>query len=442
MADDVVCAILGGGRGTRLFPLTKERCKPAVPLFGKYRLIDIPISNCLNSGYGRIFVVTQFNTASLHRHISRSYVFDALSERFVEILAADQTLDRGDWYQGTADAVRHNLRHLGLSQCSHVLILSGDHLYRMNYRDMIRHHEETAAAITIAAKAVPADQAGALGLLRAGPDDRVVAFAEKPKDPALLAEFELPRPAGKDPTTGCPLTHLASMGVYVFDTDVLRALLEDTDLEDFGSELIPHAISRHHVSAFQFSGYWEDIGTIPTFYRANLEMTDPLPRLNLYDEQWPLYTRPQYLPPAKVARCRIERSVVGDGSIIEGAEVCHSIVGIRSVIGEGCEIRDAVLMGLDFYAQPEAVIADGGGDGGGACPGSGAIAGAPSLGLGPGCRISGAIVDKNARIGEATVVQGRPGCGKDLDADLYHVRDGIVVVPRGAVLPPNTEILV
>lgn len=422
MADNVVCAILGGGRGTRLFPLTKERCKPAVPLFGKYRLIDVPISNCLNSGYGRIFVLTQFNTASLHRHISRTYVFDALSERFVEILAAEQTLERGDWYQGTADAIRQNLRHLRLDEASYVLVLSGDHLYRMDYREIVRHHQQAGAAVTVAAKLVPASQVSSLGVLRTDDRDLVVAFAEKPRDPAVIGEFALPHPAGLCPRTGEPLTHLASMGVYVFDAQVLRDLLEQTDFEDFGSELIPYAISCCRVAAFRFSGYWEDIGTVPAFYRANLSMTDPLPQMNLYDESWPLYTRPRYLPPAKIASARIERSLVADGCVIEGGEIYHSVVGLRSVIAEGCQIRDSVLMGHDFYARPEDNL--------------------PPLGVGPGCTIIGAIVDKNTRLGEATVIEGRPGCGLDFDEALYHVRDGIVVVPRGVVLPPGTRIVI
>ncbi|MCX7599238.1 MAG: glucose-1-phosphate adenylyltransferase [Armatimonadetes bacterium] len=422
MPENVVCAILGGGRGTRLFPLTKERCKPAVPLFGKYRLIDVPVSNCLNSGYGRIFVLTQFNTASLHRHISRTYSFDALSERFVEILAAEQTLERGDWYQGTADAIRQNLRHLRLDEVDYVLVLSGDHLYRMDYREMVRHHQEAGACITIAAKPVTSSEVSSLGILRADVEDVVVAFAEKPKDQQTVDAFALPRPAGICPVTGEPLTHLASMGVYVFSAGVLKELLQQTDFEDFGSELIPYAISRCRVAAFRFSGYWEDIGTISTFYRANLEMTDPLPRMNLYDENWPLYTRPRYLPPAKIASAHVERSLVADGSIVEKSEVFHSIVGLRSVISEGCRISDSVLMGHDFYDGPRG--------------------GLPPLGIGPGCQISGAIVDKNTRLGESTVIRGRPGCGLDLDEALYHVRDGIVVVPRGVVLPPGTHIVV
>lgn len=422
MPDNVVCAILGGGRGTRLFPLTKERCKPAVPLFGKYRLIDVPISNCLNSGYGRIFVLTQFNTASLHRHISRTYAFDALSERFVEILAAEQTLERGDWYQGTADAIRQNLRHLHLDQVSCVLVLSGDHLYRMDYREMVRHHQQAGAAITIAAKPVGRSQASSLGILQADREDIVVAFVEKPRDEKTIDEFALPEPAGTCPVTGEPLTHLASMGVYVFDPKMLRSLLAETDFGDFGSEVIPYAISCCRVAAFRFYGYWEDIGTIPAFYRANLEMTDPLPRMNLYDEDWPLYTRPRYLPPAKIASARVERSMVADGCIIEGAEIFHSIIGLRSVIAEGCQISDSVLMGHDFYAPPQGHQ--------------------EPPGIGRGCEISGAIVDKNTRLGEATVIRGRPGCGLDLDEDFYHVRDGIVVVPRGVVLPPGTHIVV
>lgn len=440
MTGRVVCAILGGGRGTRLFPLTKERCKPAVPVAGKYRLIDIPVSNCLNSGYGRIFVMTQFNTASLHRHISRSYVFDALSERFVEILAAEQTYDRAEWYQGTADAIRRNLRHLGLNQASHLVVLSGDHLYRMNYAALVRHHDESGADLTVAAQPVSAFQAPSLGVLHVDRSGLVDAFHEKPREASALQEFALPEPAGYDPISCEPLTHLASMGIYVFRPAVLRQLLEASDLEDFGKQVIPHAISRHRVSAYPFGGYWEDIGDIATFYRANLDLTDPLPRFSLFDEAWPIYTRPRYLPPSKVAASAVERSIISDGCLIDRASIAHSIVGLRSVIGPGCEIADTILMGHDWYLEPESLTAEGGG------PALEEAAehpvGTPPLGIGAGVRLSGAIVDKNVHIGEGAIIRGNPGCGQNFDGDLYHVRDGIVVVPRGAILPPGIEIVV
>jgi glucose-1-phosphate adenylyltransferase len=438
MTRRVVCAILGGGRGTRLFPLTKERCKPAVPVAGKYRLIDIPVSNCLNSGYGRIFVITQYNTASLHRHISRSYVFDALSERFVEILAAEQTLEGESWYQGTADAVRRNLRHLGLSQASHLLVLSGDHLYRMNYAQLVRHHDESGADLTVAAQPVPASQAPSLGVLRINAAGCVDSFHEKPREDAAVRDFALPEPAGADPTSGEPLTHLASMGIYVFKPSVLRDLLE-TDLEDFGKQVIPHAISRCRVAAYPFSGYWEDIGTISTFYRANLELTDPLPRFSLFDERWPIYTRPRYLPPAKIGASSVERSIVADGCCIDRATLRHSIIGLRSVLGAGCEVADSILMGHDYYADPESLTAEGGPPGLEEEPVH--PRGTPTLGIGAGSCISGAIVDKNVHIGEGVIIRGDPGSGRDLDADLFNVRDGIVVIPRGAILPPGTEIV-
>lgn len=426
MTDRVVCAILGGGRGTRLFPLTKERCKPAVPLAGKYRLIDVPVSNCLNSGFGRIFVMTQFNTASLHRHISRSYVFDALSERFVEILAAEQTFDRAEWYQGTADAIRRNLRHLRLHQASHLVVLSGDHLYRMDYAALVRHHDEAGADLTIAAQPVAASQAPSLGVLKMDRQGLVESFHEKPRDEATIDAFALPEPEGVDAATGEPLTHLASMGIYVFKPAVLRQLLEATELEDFGKQVIPRAIEHYRVAAYPFSGYWEDIGTISTFYRANLDLTEPVPRFNLFDEAWPIFTRPRYLPPSKVAASSVERSIISDGCNLDRATIRHSIVGLRSVLGPGCEIEDAILMGHDWYSEPQGSTAEG--------------AGLP-LGLGAGCRISGAIIDKNVHLGEGAIIRGNPGSGHDFDADSYSIRDGIVVVPRGAVLPSGTEIV-
>ncbi len=419
----VVCAILGGGRGTRLYPLTKERCKPAVPLGGKYRLIDIPISNCLNSGYGRIFVLTQFNTASLHRHIARSYPFDALSGRSVQILAAEQTLERADWYQGTADAIRQNLRHLGLDRAEHVLILSGDHLYRMNYGEMIRRHVEARADITVAVKPVAAAEARSFGVVKLTGDGMICDFVEKPQDEATLAEFALSEPAGRDPETGEALTHVASMGIYCFRPDVLRRLLTESDADDFGKHIIPQAIASQRVAAFGFSGYWEDIGTIPAFYRANLELAAPVPRFNLFDSSWPIYTRARYLPPAKVSGARVEQALVADGAIVGRADVVRSIVGLRAVIADEVVVEDSVVMGNDFYEPqpPEKQVA---------------------LGIGRGCVLRGAIIDKNVRIGEGVRIEGRPGSGVDQDGQWHCVRDGIVIIPRSQVVPPGTEIVV
>jgi len=427
----VICVILGGGRGTRLFPLTKERCKPAVPVGGKYRLIDIPISNCLNSGYGQIFVITQFNTASLHRHISRSYPFDALSERAIEILAAEQTLEDTEWYQGTADAVRQNIRHLHLDEASHVVVLAGDHLYRMDYRQMVYHHENQHADLTIAAQPVTAAQARELGVLKLAKEGTVPAFAEKPQDEATLQEFALDAPPGKDPVSGEPLTHLASLGIYVFRPAVLRELLEMSTYEDFGHEVIPMAVSSRRVAAFVFRDYWEDIGTISTFYRASLDLTDPLPRFNLYDQRWPIYTRPRYLPAAKLDDTRLRNALLADGAVVSGSEVERSIVGLRTIIREGCHIRNSIIMGHDFYEQASPT------------PPSGPTSPPPfpRLGIGTGCRIEGAIIDKNVRIGEGVTIQGQPGSGVDRDEALYYVRDGIVIVPRAQEVPAGTQIV-
>ena len=425
----VICAILGGGQGRRLFPLTKERCKPAVPVGGKYRLIDIPVSNCLNSGYGRIFVLSQFHSASLHRHISRTYTFDALSERSVEILAAEQTLEDTDWYQGTADAVRQNLRHLGLNEASHALILSGDHLYRMDYRQMVYHHDNQHADVTIAAQPVTAQQARDFGVLKLARDGTVPTFAEKPKDEATLQEFALDVPHGENPASGEPLTHLASLGIYVFRPAVLRELLESSTDEDFGRQIIPMAISRCRVAAFAFRDYWEDIGTISTYYRASLELTDPLPRFNLYDQRWPIYTRPRYLPAAKLDGARLHNALVADGAVVLGSEVERSIVGVRTIVREGCEIRHSVLMGHDFYEHASPTPP----------PGRPSPSQSPRLGIGADCRIEGAIVDKNVHIGEGVTIQGQPGNGVDRDESLYHVRDGIVIIPRAQVVPAGTK---
>jgi glucose-1-phosphate adenylyltransferase len=397
---------------------------------GKYRLIDIPISNCVNSGYGRVFVITQFNTASLHRHISRTYSFDALSERSVEILAAEQTLEDTDWYQGTADAVRQNLRHLRLHDASHVLILSGDHLCRMDYRQIVYHHDNQHADVTLAAQPVTAQQAREFGVLKLAKDGTVPAFAEKPNDEATLREFAVQPPQGRDPASGEPLTHLASLGIYVFRPAVLRELLESSTQEDFGRQIIPLAISRCRVSAFPFGGYWEDIGTIATYYRASLELTDPLPRFNLYDQRWPIYTRPRYLPPAKLDNTRLRNALIADGAVVSGSEVERSIVGLRTIVRDGCQIRNSVLMGQDFYEHASPAPPTG----------RPAPSRSPRLGIGPECRIEGAIVDKNVRIGEGVTIRGRPGSGHDRDESLYCVRDGIVIIPRAEVVPAGTHI--
>ncbi len=429
---NVICAILGGGRGSRLFPLTKERCKPAVPVGGKYRLIDIPISNCLNSGYSRIYVITQFNTASLHRHIARTYPFDAMSGRFVEVLAAQQTLGSADWYQGTADAVRQNLSHMRLGEASHLLILSGDHLYRMDYSEMTRYQDQCGADAVLAAQPVTGAQARKLGILKVDSEGGVIAFAEKPQDEALLREFTLPCCPERQGAPNSQLTHMASLGIYLFRPDVLRDLLASSTHEDFGRQVIPSAIDTHKVVAFPFESYWEDIGTIPAFYRANLDLAAPLPRFNLYDQSWPIYTRARYLPPAKLQDAQVDNSFLAEGAIVSGCRIANSIIGLRSIIRPNCMIRDSVVMGYDYY-EPAAPVQLRPDQPTSACP---------SPGIGPRCGISGAVLDKNVSIGEAVVIRGQPGSGIDEDTEAYYVRDGIVVVPRNAVVPAGTEIVV
>lgn len=426
---DVVCVILGGGQGRRLHPLTQERAKPAVPLAGKYRLIDIPVSNCLNSGLNRIFVLTQFNTASLHRHIAHTYKFDDFGGGFVEILAAEQTADSADWYQGTADAVRQNLRHLHLESARLCLVLSGDQLYRMDFRRMIEFHLKRKAAMTIAALPVTRAQARALGVLKISGDCAIHDFCEKPQTEDLLDDFAADPAAlveaGVDPGDR---THLASMGIYLFNTDVLAGALGDDETEDFGRHLIPRLILQcaDCAYAFPFDGYWEDIGTIRSFFEANLELTDPVPQFNFFDEDNPVWTHPRYLPASKLNACDAERVIIGDGSIVDRSRLRRCVIGLRSVIREGCDLEDVVMMGADFFETPEHRARH-------------ETEGLPPIGLGRNVRARRAIIDKNARIGDGVVIENAAGLADREGAD-YWIKEGIVIVPRSAALPPGTVI--
>jgi glucose-1-phosphate adenylyltransferase len=411
-----IAVIMGGGRGTRLYPLTKERAKPAVPLAGKYRLIDIPVSNCINSGLREISVLTQFNTASLHRHIRTTYNFDTFSNGFVNILAAEQTMDSDDWYQGTSDAVRKNLRHLHLDQTDNVLILSGDQLYRMDFRELLEVHEQNEADATLAVLPVTRAEAPSLGVLQVE-GQRIVDFVEKPQAEAELERLALTQPSGNR-------THLASMGIYVFKQEVLRELLADESQEDFGKQIIPEAIHSCKVCAFTFDGYWEDIGTIRAFYEANLEMTHVRPRFNFFDEEAPIYTHPRNLPPAKINRCAMENSVLADGCILDECAISGSLVGVRTIIGKGTCLKNTVVMGLDYF-ESEARRLD-------------AHASIP-LGIGRDCRITSALLDKNVRLGDGVVITDKTGVA-DCETDLYCVRDGIVIIPRGTTVPSGTVI--
>jgi glucose-1-phosphate adenylyltransferase len=420
---DVVAVILGGGAGTRLFPLTKDRAKPAVPLAGKYRLVDIPISNCLNSELRRIFVLTQFNSSSLHRHIQDSYRFDWFSPGFVEILAAQQRTDRESWYQGTADAVRQNLLHLNDYPHRLVLILSGDQLYRMNFRALLEKHVSSGAEVTVATTPIRPEAARAFGIMQMAPDGRVTRFVEKPTNPELLASLRVDWSAVADLEEAVdPESLPASMGIYVFDSAVLAEALSGTEA-DFGKHVIPKLIDTRRVYAFQHQGYWEDIGTIRSFYEANLDLCAPLPKFNFYDATAPIYTHARYLPATKVIKSKVERSVIADGCIINDALIEHSIIGVRSRIEAGATLRDALVMGADYYETPERARTDG----------------APPMGIGRGAWIERTIVDKNARIGDDVRItpDGKPA---EFDGPNFHVRDGLVIIPKGAVVPSGTEI--
>jgi glucose-1-phosphate adenylyltransferase len=411
-----IAVIMGGGRGTRLYPLTRERAKPAVPLAGKYRLIDIPISNCINSGLRRIFLLTQFNTYSLHRHIRTTYNFDTFTEGYVSILAAEQTMESTGWYEGTADAVRKNLRHLDLERADNVLVLSGDQLYRMDFREIIAQHEAEGADATLAVLPVPRAEASSLGILQTS-GRRILDFVEKPGTEAELDRLALPSPQGER-------THLASMGIYLFRTEVLRAVLADESKEDFGREVIPETIRQSHVDAYFFDGYWEDIGTIRAFYEANLELASPVGRFNFFDEDAPIYTHPRHLPPALMDHCHVESSIIADGCIIDSAEILHSVIGVRTLVGSGSVIRDSIVMGLDYFESEEHRLER--------------HAEIP-IGIGRNCDISGALIDKNCRVGDGVVINGARRRA-DEDHELYVVRDGIVIIPRATVLPAGTTI--
>src|SRR5689334_2967372 len=408
---DVVSVIMGGGAGTRLFPLTKDRAKPAVPLAGKYRLVDIPISNCINSDLRRIFLLTQFNSGSLHRHIVESFRFDTFSPGFVELLAAEQRIDRTDWYQGTADAVRQNLVHINSYPHSLVLILSGDQLYRMNYHTILEQHAATGAEVTVATTPVRSDVAGGFGIMEVAADGRITRFVEKPTDRAVQATLP-----------GYPDRLPASMGIYVFDRDVLDQALAGTEV-DFGKHIIPKLIESRRVYAFQHEGYWEDIGTIRAFYDANLDLCEPLPQFNFYDASAPIFTHARYLPATKIIKSQIERSILADGCIINDAHIDRSVVGVRSRIQAGATIRDSLIMGADFYDSPDRLP----------------LPGAPVMGIGHGTYIERTIVDKNARIGDGVRIspEGKPDF---LDGPNFYIRDGIVIIPKNGVIMSSTVI--
>jgi glucose-1-phosphate adenylyltransferase len=423
LKNKAVAIVMGGGEGKRLFPLTQKRAKPAVPLAGKYRLVDIPISNCLNSGFRQIYVLTQFNSESLHRHITASYKFDDFTKSFVEILAAQQTSEGAGWYQGTADAVRQNLHYFLERPYEHYLILSGDQLYRMDYGELLKAHLQSGADVTLGTTPVDREAASGFGILQSDAQRHILRFEEKPKDPKLLEKLRIPldllnelgRPSDAELYQG-------SMGIYVFNREVLiEALANDHD--DFGKHIIPASLRKYNVFAYIFQEYWEDIGTVRAFFEANLALTDPLPTFNFFDQVNPIYTMQRFLPASKVSGTMVQRAIIADGCIITDAHIERAVIGIRTVIESGTKIRNSVLMGADFYSGEA----------------SAAKSGAPPVGIGRHCHIEGAIIDKNARIGEGVVItpDGKPA---NADGENYYIRDGVVVVPKGAVIAAGSRI--
>ena len=416
--QDALAIILGGGRGTRLFPLTHERAKPAVPIGGKYRLIDIPISNCLNSNLRRIFVVTQYNSESLNKHVALTYNFDNFSPGFVTILAAEQTEERSDWFQGTADAVRQIRRHARAHPSKEVLILSGDQLYQMDFRKMQEEHRRTKADATVAVIPVPAEQTSGFGILKVDGDGRIVHFEEKPPAERL--------PDLESDVPGHGKAFLASMGIYMFGRESLQTAIEDPSLVDFGRHVIPRAIGAMRVQSHFFQGYWEDVGTIRAYYQANLDLCESVPPFDFHDATRPVYTHPRFLPSTKIEDCTLRSALVSEGCILMGAEIERSVVGIRSRIGHGTSIRESLVLGADFYESIKEIE-------------RAESLGRPPVGIGPDCVIESAIVDKNARVGRGVRIVNEEGL-QEKDGDGYYIREGIVFIPKEGVIPDGTVI--
>lgn len=427
--DNVVAVILGGGAGSRLFPLTQERSKPAVPLAGKYRLIDVPVSNCINSNITQIFVLTQYNSASLNRHISRTYRFSSFSTGFVEVLAAEQRADSPQWFQGTADAVRQILPHLRGLGIDTLLILSGDHLYRMDYRKFLARHFETNADITVSVVPCLPEEATGFGLLKAEGTGRITEFKEKPKGDALESMRVDTTQFGLAASDAEKRHFLASMGIYVFNFEKLVGLLnEDEARVDFGGEIIPAAIEKLNVQAHFFQGYWEDIGTIRAFYQANLDLSSPLPKFNFFDTESPIYTRSRYLPPSKLHNCDIDNSMVSEGCILNGVYARNSIIGLRSRVDFGVKIENSILMGADFFESFEEIQTN-------------AAKQKPHIGIGENTIISGAIIDKNARVGKNARLVNKDKVQTYDDAKgCFYIREGIIIVPKNSTVPDGTVI--
>ncbi|MCB0282220.1 MAG: glucose-1-phosphate adenylyltransferase [Calditrichae bacterium] len=418
--------ILGGGRGTRLDPLTKVRSKPAVPIGGKFRLIDIPLSNCLHAGVRNIFILTQFNTESLHRHIYNTYRFDSFTRGSIRILAAQQTTDNQDWYQGTADAVRKNLSFFDDAE-DHIIILGGDHLYRMDYAHFLDYHIKTNADISIAVKPIFEHEASEFGILKANDKGVITSFYEKPKQqeildqykisPELFEQFKLD-PAGR--------SIIASMGIYIFKRDVLFELLTNNTKEDFGKEILPDSLGKKRVMSYFFDGYWEDIGTIGAFFEAHMELTNPVPKFNFYDEQYPFYTRPRYLPASKINKCQINQSIITEGCILLGSIIENSVIGIRSYIDEGTLIQRSIIMGSQRYETINEHHYN-------------AENNRPNMGIGKNCIVKNAIIDMNCSIGNNVQLINKDN-QTEAEGEFYRIRDGIIIIPKGTVIPNNTII--
>lgn len=416
---DVLCVIMGGGRGTRLYPLTKERCKPAVPLAGKYRLIDIPISNCLNSGFNKIYVLTQFNSESLIKHIMLTYKLDFFSEGFVEILAAEQTMEKTEWFQGTADAVRRSLKHFDDPAIKYIIVLSGDQLYKMNLKDMLDFHRAKNADMTLACNPTDCNRSlNDVGVMKLDANNRIVDFFEKPKSAHRLKDASVVI-GGKD-------CFLVSMGIYIFNKEVLFELLTESSKADFGKEIIPDSFARKLTEAFIYKGYWRDIGSIKNFYDENLVLTEPVPPIDFFDENWQIFTRPRYLPPMKVRNSRISKSIVSEGSIIESAAIKHSVVGLRSRIEEGALVEDSIIMGCDFYQSLDELLRD-------------QKEGKPIMGIGRNCVIKKAILDKNVKIGDNAKIVNEKKLN-NFEDENYSIKDGIIIVHKNATIAPGTVI--
>ncbi len=427
MEPKVLSIILGGGKGTRLYPLTKERSKPAVPFGGNHRIVDIPISNCINSGYKKIYLLTQFNSASLHLHIANAYNFDRFSLGFVEILAAEQTLEHSGWYEGTADAVRKNFCHFETQRPTHYIILSGDQLYRMDLRKYMNKHIESGADITIATTAVSREDASGFGIMKINKNSRITAFMEKPAPELDISDWKIPAdmqssvPEGKE--------YLASMGIYIFNADTMRECLNNNYM-DFGKEIIPDAIKNYKVNSYVYNGYWEDIGTIRSFYNANIDLASIKPQFNFYDEESPIYTHPRNLPPSKINNATMEASLACEGCVISNARISKSVIGIRSIIRDGTTLDGVICMGSDYYeTEEDRKEAD--------------AQGIPHIGIGKNCHIANTIIDKNARIGEncRIGVDGRTyEDGEHGENGEFYSTDGIIVIRKHAVIPPGTVI--